>query len=100
MTSPSPSSETIDRLTNGAYSSFAMQAGMQLDVFTPLKDGPMTTDQVADALGVGGLLTVEGEFFSNTPEVNLYLVRGEPSYLGGRHRDLASQWGPLFFLAR
>lgn len=38
---------------------------------------------------------MEGEFFSNTPEVNLYLVRGEPSYLGGRHRNLASQWGPL-----
>ena len=86
-----------------------MLAGMQLDVFTPLKDGPMTTVQVADALSVGptklkpllyalvvaGLLTVEGEFFSNTPEVNLYLVRGEPSYLGGRHRNLASQWGPL-----
>ena len=29
-----------------------MLAGMQLDLFTPLKDGPMSTEQIADALGV------------------------------------------------
>ena len=52
FTSPSPSSEIIERLTNGVYSSFAMLAGMQLDVFTPLKDGPMTLDQVADSLDI------------------------------------------------
>jgi DNA-binding IclR family transcriptional regulator len=48
---------------------------MQLDVFTPLKAGPMTTEQIADAIGVGptglrlllyvlvvaGLLTEQGK---------------------------------------
>jgi predicted ArsR family transcriptional regulator len=29
-----------------------MLAGMQLDVFTPLKAGPQTADDIAHALGV------------------------------------------------
>ena len=29
-----------------------MLAGMQLEVFTPLKDGPLTATQLADAIGV------------------------------------------------
>ncbi len=51
-----------------------MLAGMQLDVFTPLKDGPLTAEQLAAALNVKAeklspllyalvaaeLLTVEG----------------------------------------
>ncbi len=33
----------IDRLNHALYPSLAMLAGMQLDVFSPLADGPMTT---------------------------------------------------------
>ena len=43
-----------------------MLAGMELDVFTPLKDGPMTTDQVADALGVGSTKNTSGGGLSYT----------------------------------
>jgi hypothetical protein len=34
------------------YSPMAMLAGMQLDVFTPLKDGAMTAAELARALGL------------------------------------------------
>ena len=76
-----------------------MLAGMQLDVFTPLKAGPRDAEQIADAIGVSparlrlllyclvaaGLLTEENGRFSNTPEANQFLVKESPSYLGNRH---------------
>jgi hypothetical protein len=50
MTSPPLRPETIEKLARGVYPSFAMVAGMQLDVFTPLKDGPIRVEDVAAAL--------------------------------------------------
>jgi hypothetical protein len=47
-----PQPTAIQKLATAMYPSFAMLAGMQLDVFTPLKDSPMTADQLADTLGV------------------------------------------------
>lgn len=87
--------ETINKLRDGAELSFAMLAGVQLDVFTPLKDGPISLEQVAQVLGVrpiklrplmyalvvAELLKVEGNLFSNTPEANRFLVKGSPNYL-------------------
>ena len=84
----------------------AMLAGMQLGLFTPLWDSPMTTEQLASALGVGpaklrpllyalvaaGLLSVEGDHFSNTSESDYFLARGKPAYLGGRHEFIAARW--------
>ena len=98
MTSATPRPETIDRLASAVYPSFAMLAGMQLDLFTPLKDGPMTAAQLAQALAVradklqpllyaliaAGLLAVEGEQFANTPEAGHFLVRGKATYQGGQ----------------
>jgi 2-hydroxy-4-(methylsulfanyl)butanoate S-methyltransferase len=43
---------TMQQLASAVYPSFAMLAGMQLDVFTPLNDGPLTAAQLADVLGV------------------------------------------------
>ena len=43
--------ETITRLRESVDSALTMLAGMQLDVFTPLKDGPLTLEQEAEALG-------------------------------------------------
>ena len=98
--------ETIEKLDAAVYPTFAMLAGMQLDLFTPLKDGPMSVEELAQALGVGPtklepllyclvaaeLLTVEGERFSNTPEAAHFLVRGKPTYQGGRHESFSSHW--------
>jgi len=90
-----------------------MLAGMQLDVFTPLKDGPLTAVQLADVLGVNteklsrllyalvtvGLLTVDGDRFANTPEAQQFLVKGKPTYLGGRHENFSEVWEALLHTA-
>ena len=106
MASPVPRPETIEKLVGAVYPSVAMLAGMQLDVFTPLKDGPLSAEHLAQALGVhpakltrllyalvvAGLLTVEGDLFANTPEANEFLVRGRPAYRGGTHEGILSRW--------
>jgi hypothetical protein len=70
-----------ESLRYAADSAFAMLAGMQLDVFTPLKDGAKTPENIAKALGTNsprlplllyslaaaGLLHEEHGHFSNTP---------------------------------
>jgi len=50
-TSP-PQPTTIQHLASAVYPSLAMLAGMQLDVFTPLNNGPLTAAQLADTLNV------------------------------------------------
>jgi len=97
----------IKKLVKAVYSSFAMLAGMQLDVFTPLKDGPTSAEQIASAIGVkpvklkpllyalvaAGLLTMEGDLFSNTDEANRFLVKSSPSYLGNHpHINSLMMW--------
>ena len=104
MTSP-PEPKTIQKLVD-VYPSFALLAGMQLDLFTPLKAGPMRPEQIANVIGVdvaklkpllyalvaAELLTVEGDRFANTDEANHFLVRGSPSYMGGVHTLYADLW--------
>ena len=106
MTDSPPRPETIERLGNGVFQFAAMLAGMKLDVFTPLGDGPRTADEVAEAIGVGttklrpllyalvvaGLLTNDGERFANTAEADHFLVKGRPSYVGSRHALYTFQW--------
>ena len=99
MTNSVPRPETIQKLGAAPFPAFAMLAGMQLELFTPLGAGAMTAEQLAKALGVGeakltpllyalasaGLLTVDNGRFANTLEADRYLVRGKPTYLGDRH---------------
>ena len=101
-----PQPTTIQKLSTAVYPSFAMLAGMQLDLFTPLKDGPMTAEQLADALGVKAeklspllyalvaaeLLTVEEERFANTAEADQFLVKGKPTYIGRQQGNLSRWW--------
>ena len=44
--------KTIFRHVYGVYPSIAMLPGMQLNVFTPLKDGPMSGARLAEVLDV------------------------------------------------
>ena len=81
-----------------------MLAGMQLDVFTPLKDRPMTAEQLADTLGVkvekvspllyarvaAEILTVQGERFANTPESYQFLSIRPLSIPDFRHDQVGS----------
>ena len=106
MTSPTPRPETIERLGGAVYPSFAMLAGMELDLFTPLKNGPMSAEHIAEEIGVNpgklkrllyalvtaDLLTVEGSLFTNSPEADHFLVQGIPTYIGGRHEAFSRQW--------
>ena len=109
MTSPQPRPDTINELRYGPGSSLAMVAGVQLDLFTLLKDGPMTLEQMAGALDVravklrpllyalvvAGLLNVDGDLFSNTPEAEHFLVKGSPAYMGGAVSDLPRRWSAM-----
>ena len=102
--------ETVNKLRFAVDAGFAMLAAMQLDLFTPLKAGPMTAEQLAAALGVGparlrlllyvlvvaGLLIEQDGHFSNTAEANRFLVKGERSYIGNRHAAIAMRWRENF----
>ncbi|MCP3944687.1 MAG: hypothetical protein GY710_24860 [Desulfobacteraceae bacterium] len=107
MTDNSKISPTaIMRNAYAVYPSFAMLAGMQLDVFTPLKDKPRNAKSLAGVLRVresklspllyalvsADLLTVENEIFSNTPEADTFLVKGLPAYMGGLNTFYNDLW--------
>jgi SAM-dependent methyltransferase len=99
---------TIFRHAYAVFPPMAMLAGMQLDVFTPLKDGPMTAAMLANALDVRSekltpllyalvnaelLLRIEGDRFANTPEADAYLVSGGTTYMGSAHELYSDLWG-------
>ena len=98
--------KTINKLRSAADAAFAMLAGMQLDVFTPLKNSPLTAEEIAACIGVAParlrlllyclvaaeLLIEHGGKFSNTPEANQFLVKGAPSYIGNKHASIAQRW--------
>ena len=105
--------EIIENLAAAVYPSFAMLAGLQLDVFTPLVDGPMDADQIGRAIGVRpeklrpllygltaiGLLHVEKGRFSNSPEAGEFLVRGRSAYIGMRHHAYLRRWRSVLQVA-
>jgi SAM-dependent methyltransferase len=81
-------------------------------VFTPLNDGPLTAEQLAESIGVEanrlqpllyalaivGLLTVDGGVFTNSAEADHYLVRGRPGYQGHRHKYWSDIWPAAFMI--
>jgi O-methyltransferase domain/Dimerisation domain len=101
-----PQPDRINKLRFAADAALAMLAGMQLDVFTPLRESPKTTEEIAHAIGVGparlrlllyslvaaGFLTEQDGGFSNTPEANQFLVKGAPTYMGNRHLNFSTSW--------
>ena len=91
MEAPVTRPETIDKLRFAADSYLAALAGMQLDLFTPLKDGPKTAEEIAQATGVGParlrLLLyslVAAELLAEQADVSRIPVRRSNSWL----RDL------------
>lgn len=103
----------IEALRSAVYPSFAMLAGMQLDLFTVLAAGPQTAQQLATttdsdmprlrvllyALVNAGLLTVEGELFANTSEAGRYLVTGREGCVAARHNLWSELWQALLHTA-
>jgi ubiquinone/menaquinone biosynthesis C-methylase UbiE len=101
-----PGPETISKHLDAVYPAFALLAGMELDLWTPLKEGPHTAEQLAAALDVRfeklrpllyalvatGLLSVDEGLFSNTAETDRYLVRGESHFMGDLYGLNKSNW--------
>jgi ubiquinone/menaquinone biosynthesis C-methylase UbiE len=101
-----PEENPIEKIVTSVYPPFAMLAGMQLDLFTQLKDRPMIAEQIAETIGVdcaklkpllyalvvADLLNVEGEFFSNTDTADDFLVKGSPSCVVNIHELLSDLW--------
>ena len=100
MSEQTPQPDIFYQIKNGARATAAMLAGMKLDLFSPLKEGPLPAEQLASKLGVNagklspllyalvitGLLTEEDGAFSNTPETDEFLVKGKVGYLGDAHK--------------
>jgi hypothetical protein len=105
--------KTIETLADAVYPSFAMLAGMELDLFTPLKDGPLTAEEIAQAAGTDrtktapllfalvaiGLLKSDGGRFLNSAEADRFLVRGRPDYIGMRHHAYRRRWNSVLCVA-
>jgi SAM-dependent methyltransferase len=105
--------DTINTHLGHVYPALAMLAGMQLDVFSPLADGPRDVETLAVALDVqpqklrpllyalvtAGLLRLDGECFANTAESMEFLVRGRPRYLGGIAEAYADLWSATLHTA-
>ena len=101
--------DTINSLADAVFPAMAMLAGMKLDLFTPLKNGPLTTGEIAAEIGVpprqlgpllyalveADLLVVENGRFSNTDEAARFLVKCAPGYVGARHLSFSRQWSGL-----
>ena len=105
-TSAPPSRELIDQIRPAVITPMAVRAALQLDVFTPLANGPMTAEELADALGVkprrlkmllfqlvvADFLEFHDDRFANPLMTAHYLVKGSPGYIGGIHE----LWTELF----
>lgn len=97
----------------GFMASKVLLSAIELGLFTELAKGPLDVHAVRkhfrlhergtldflDALVSVGLLSREGGLYRNTPETDLFLDRGKPSYMGGMlemaNTRLYGFWGSL-----
>lgn len=91
-----PNPAPLIELATAYWHSATLIAGVRLDVFSHLAEGPATAAELAprieadpvatDALLTGlcslGLITRDGDRFSNADLANAFLVRGRPAFLG------------------
>ena len=101
-----PSRAPIDQLTRAPATPMAVRAALRLDVFTPLAQGSMTAEELADALGVkprrlelllyqlvvADFLELRDERFANTAMAAHYLVKDAPGYIGAIHEIWTNHW--------
>lgn len=99
MTTKTPEWGDVLGHLNGYFSAVAVLAAMQLDLFTPLRHGPRTCDELANDLAVDprrlrmllttlagtGLVTLSHHRVTNSPVAAEFLVKGQPKYMGGSH---------------
>lgn len=111
MSEPNP--ERIMQLGLGFWGSKALLSAVELGVFTELAADPQPGEELRRRLGLHprgardffdtlvalGMLEREGDVYRNTPETDLFLDRGKPSYVGGllemANARLYPFWGHL-----
>ncbi|MCC8107944.1 MAG: acetylserotonin O-methyltransferase [Planctomycetes bacterium] len=90
----------------GVFPSFAVIAGIELDVFTFLKGAPLTAGDLARRMAVredkltpllyllvkAGVLRVDNGVFANTGEADHFLVKDSPDYMGSSSGFYKSIW--------
>ena len=105
--------ESILHLGLAFWGSKALLSAVELQVFSKLADGPLSTKELRVELGIDeraasdffdaltalGMLDREGETYRNTAEADLFLDKAKPSYLGGMlemaNERLYPAWGGL-----
>ncbi|HKT11526.1 MAG TPA: methyltransferase [Terriglobia bacterium] len=105
--------EKIMQIGLGFWGSKTLLSAAELDVFTFLAQGPLTCDELAQAVGVHprgardffdalvsmGMLDRHDGRYSNTHESNIFLDKNKPSYIGGMlemaNARLYGHWGGL-----
>ena len=107
MTTPPPvRPDRIHELSNSIFEPLALLGAMKLDLFTPLKNGALEAEQLAEqlkvnperlqillhALVVTGLLEKRGTSFRNSDEAQTYLVSDSPHYVGFLAGLFAELW--------
>ncbi|MET8869443.1 methyltransferase [Nonomuraea sp. NPDC004580] len=101
------------RLCNAFCEAKALLTAVELDLFTVLHDNPATEEELRERLGLHGrglrdflhlltalgLLERQGDGFRNAAGADQYLVREQPTYVGGFMRrtndNLYPAWGRL-----
>jgi ubiquinone/menaquinone biosynthesis C-methylase UbiE len=94
MSQPTP--ERIMQIGSGHWASRILASATHFGVFTYLSKGALTADEVAKRAGISArgaqalldgalglaLVTKKNGKYENTPEAELFLVKGKPSFLG------------------
>src|SRR5690348_1650769 len=96
MSSAAPSPGLFFETVNAYQRTAALRAAIEIDLFSPLADGPRTAAEVAAACGASargvriladyltilGFLTKSDEQYALTADTALFLNRKSPAYMG------------------
>jgi hypothetical protein len=108
-----PSPENIMQVGLGFWASKTLLSAIELQLFTELAKQPLALADATARIGVHarssrdffdtlvalGFLERSGDVYSNTPQTDLFLDKGKPSYIGGMlemaNVRLYGHWGRL-----
>jgi len=113
-TTAPPSPHKITAPLISVFSSAALLAALQLELFTALGESALTGEELAavmcvkprrlfpvlNALVLLGLLRRSGDRFANGEEAAYYLIKGKASYIGGNHELYADLHNAAFCTAQ
>jgi SAM-dependent methyltransferase len=93
---PRLSTVRLQNISYGHKQSAALRAAVEMDLFTRVSEGASTFAKVAEVLGISelnaqrivvacasiGLLEKDAAGYKNAPDVERFLVKGKPTYVG------------------